>query len=64
MFSPRYGGELYPVATPQHGLATQMLKQLSAIYYGREQHPWARDIATTSFTHHLHTALANTAAVI
>ena len=43
MLLPRYGGELYPVPTPQHGLATQMLEQLSAIYYGREPHPWARE---------------------
>jgi len=46
----KYNGELYSVPTPQYGLASQMLKSLTDIYYGRIDHEWGVDLEATSFT--------------
>ena len=41
MSTRRYKGTNYSIPTPLAGLATRSLKQLTDIYYGRLQHPWA-----------------------
>eukprot|EP00092_Neocalanus_flemingeri_P002612 GFUD01002799.1.p1 GENE.GFUD01002799.1~~GFUD01002799.1.p1 ORF type:complete len:420 (-),score=100.16 GFUD01002799.1:193-1452(-) len=46
----KYNGVLHKVPTPQFGLASQFLQQLSDIYYGNVEHPWAVDVLGTNFT--------------
>jgi len=45
----KYNGVLHKVQTPQFGLASQFLQQLSDIYYGNVEHPWAVDVLGTNF---------------
>eukprot|EP00092_Neocalanus_flemingeri_P055101 GFUD01065016.1.p1 GENE.GFUD01065016.1~~GFUD01065016.1.p1 ORF type:complete len:182 (-),score=49.72 GFUD01065016.1:83-628(-) len=46
----KYNGVLHKFPTPQSGLASQFLQQLSDIYYGNVEHPWAVDVLGTNFT--------------
>jgi len=44
----KYNGVLHTVPTPQFGLASQFLQELTDIYYGNVEHPWAVDVLGTN----------------
>lgn len=39
-----YEGELLKLPTPEDGLAARIMEEMSALYYGKVQHPWALDV--------------------